>query len=127
MGFDQGFAGAVGAGGEQCGDVVGYLGEGGWVGSGGCGVEGGGEFVSATGELAAGGAELGEAVADELFVHGAVFERGEVAVDLGVGVGDLGVDGVEFGVLGVESGVVLALCCGHGVGDARVVVAVEGC
>ncbi|MFI6172981.1 hypothetical protein ACIBCN_39820 [Nocardia sp. NPDC051052] len=93
MGFDEGFAGVVGAGVDERGDVVGYFGEGGWVGSGGGGVEGGGEFVTPVGELAVGGAQLGEAVTNELFVHGAVFERGEVAIDFGVGVGDFGVDG----------------------------------
>src|SRR5690606_28744589 len=49
----------------------------------------------------------------------------EVAVDLAVGLGDLGLDAGEFGLLCVVPGVVLALGFGHGVGDERVVVAVE--
>ncbi|MFF0458647.1 hypothetical protein [Nocardia africana] len=91
--FDHSFVGVVGAGGDQLADVVGDAGERGGVGSGGGGVESDCEFVAAVGELAAGGAEVGETVADESFVHGAVLERCEVAVDLVVGVGDLGVDG----------------------------------
>ncbi|MFG3519950.1 hypothetical protein ACGF5S_06770 [Nocardia nova] len=87
--FNQRFAVVVGAGGDQLGDVVGDAGECSGVGSGGSGGEGRCQLVAAVGQLAASGTKLGEAVADELFVHCAVLERGQVAVDLVVGVGDL--------------------------------------
>ncbi|WP_435158918.1 hypothetical protein [Amycolatopsis sacchari] len=55
-GFDQGFAGLIGAGVDDVGDVLGDFREGGRVGRGRFGVKRGGQFVTAGGELLAGGA-----------------------------------------------------------------------
>ncbi|WP_264766420.1 hypothetical protein [Nocardia macrotermitis] len=125
--FDQGFAGLVAAVGDECGDVVGDVVQGGRGGLGGGVFDGGDEFVAAAGALADGVPQCGQAWADHVRIHGVVFERGEIAVDLGVGVGDLGADGGQFVVLGGVRGAVLASGSSDRVGDECVVVAVERC
>ena len=71
-GFDQGLAHVIGAGVDHLVDVVGDL-QGGGLWRGGFGVECLGQLVAAGAELCAGGAEFGEAWADEFLIEGAVF------------------------------------------------------
>ncbi|WP_280314839.1 hypothetical protein [Nocardia wallacei] len=59
-GGDECFAGLIAARGDDCGDVVGDIGENGWVRDDWGLVDSGDEFVAACGELSAGVAQFGE-------------------------------------------------------------------
>ncbi|MCA1836280.1 MAG: hypothetical protein LC721_08130 [Actinobacteria bacterium] len=116
-GFDQCLGLVVGAAGDDLGDVVGNLGQGGGFRCGGLVVEGAGEFVAVGAELGGFGAQLAEPVGDEVLVHGAAFECGQVAVDGLAGFGQISFYGGEFGVPVGVGGLVLGLCGGDGVCD----------
>src|SRR5690606_9532329 len=73
------------------------------------------------------GTQLGEPVGDQLFVHRAALESGQVPVDSHPGLGHLVLDGGEFGVPVGVRGPVLGLFVGDGVGDEVVPGAVEAC
>jgi hypothetical protein len=99
---DEGFDGAFAFAGGAVGDGVRQVGAEPFDGAGwwGCrlGVEAVGEVIAAAPELGGLLLEIFDAGTGDGVVHGAVLERGVVAVDGGLGVVDLGGDGVEFGV-----------------------------
>jgi hypothetical protein len=113
--FDQCLGLVVSAAGDDLGDVVGDLGEGGGLGCGGFVVEGAGQFVTVGTELCGLGPKRDEPAGDEIFVHGAAFECGQVAVDGLPGFGQIGLDGSEFGAPVGVRGLVVGLRGGDGV------------
>ncbi|HEX5116061.1 MAG TPA: hypothetical protein VFW65_12760 [Pseudonocardiaceae bacterium] len=118
-----GLSGLVAA--EYLVDVGDDLGEFGGFGHGGFAVEFFGEFVAALPELLDLCAELRHAGCGGVLVHRFVLERGEVPLDLGVGLGEFAGDHVAFGdPLGVAGEVELA-GVGDGLGDQVGVVGIE--
>jgi hypothetical protein len=99
--FDDCFALAGCAGGQDVGEVVAESLDVLWAGWGWRAAGELVEFVAAVAELVELCGEVADAVAAGAFVEGAVFERGQVPVDGCFGGGDGAGDGVEFGVVAV--------------------------
>jgi hypothetical protein len=95
--FDERFALAVRAGGDDLVDVIGDLDERGGRRHHRFCIELAGEFVAAGRELPGPGLERGEAAGEVFGVQGAVLERGQVAVDRRAGSGQLVLGPGQFG------------------------------
>jgi hypothetical protein len=122
--FDDCFALAGCAGGQDVCEVVSELLDVLWAGWGWWAAGELVAFVAAVAELVEFGGEVADAVAAGAFVEGAVFECGEVAVDGCFGDGDLAGDGVKFGLVAVGVVGAVGLFCGDG-GVDEVGAAVE--
>jgi hypothetical protein len=115
QGFDERFALAVAASGDDLVDVVGHIAQrGGWRHRRFC-VKLAGEFVAAGSELPGLGLELSEAACEVFGLEGAVLERGEVPGNRRVGPGQFLLGGGEFAAPGVDLGSVAGLSLGVGV------------
>jgi hypothetical protein len=102
--FDERFALAVRAGGDDLVDVIGDLDErGGWRHHRFC-VELAGEFVAAGRELPGPCVERGEPVGEVFGVQGAVLERGQVPVGRRAGPGQLVLGRGQFGASALVGG-----------------------